>query len=239
MLDLKVVAAVLVTLLGIAIGMGQGAIQQGDLLNFDDLPELAGKLKNFNFDWSTDLLAQSNGDHGLAFNATFDRDQLQELKFTFSQPVKDLTAMYSDAEQPITINGMKVSPKQGQGTLKLKDYRGSIKLGSEVSLDGKCSAVELNDVAFNSSTIKVSTTGFEPSQVQFTRLPPTTFNFEQISGSLWTEAKNTSLSLEGRDLDIAGFMGNFAVELESKTYRLAGNASRIKTVGGKPELVLK
>jgi len=239
MIDLKVVAAVLVTLLGIAAGMGQGAIQQGDLVDLKDLPQFIGKLKDFSFDWDLDLFAQKNGKDKIAINASLKRDQLQEFELTFSQPAENLKAVYSSSSKSIKISGIEIAPKGEQGELKLTNYRGSIKLGSKINLDGKCSAAELNDVSFNSSTIKVSTTGFEPNFLRLTGTPPLTLNFEQVSGDLWTETRNTAISLESRDLDIIGFAGDITIDMSDNTYQLFGNASKVMSVGGQPEIVLK
>lgn len=239
MFDLKVVAAVLITLLGIAAGMGQGVVQQQDLANLKDLPAFFSKLRDVNFDWSPDFFAQGNGKDKITISANFNRDQLQEFELTFSQPIKQLTASYTPSSGNIKINGMSISPKGSQGSLKLKNYRGSIKLGSKVSLDGKCSAAELNDVSFNSSEIKVSTTGFSPSQLQLAGTPPFTLDFEQVSGKLSTGSRNTSISLDKRDLDIVGFEGDLEVDSARSSYHLTGNASRVLSVDGGSKVTLK
>lgn len=239
MIDLKVVAAVLVTLLGIAVGMGQGTIQQGDFTGLKDLPNIVNKIRDFDWGRGTDFFAQENGKEKIAINASLRRDQLQEIKLSFSRPVRSLTATYSSSGGDIKIGGMEISPKGSEGTLKITDYRGSIKLGDRVSLDGKASAADLNGVSFNSSTITVSTTGFEPSHLQLRRLPLTTFNFKQVTGELHAGSRNTSISLEDRDLDITGFSGDLTVDAEQGSYQLAGNASQVMTVSGQPEIVLK
>lgn len=225
MFDLKVITAVFVTLLGIAIGMSQGALDKGDLNDFsgllEDIRSSPGKL--------IDLIT-GKSEMNATIRLQVEVESIPYFKKEFSRPVGELKLKYGFPNSDFYINGAEFSSKQKMVSISVKDYRGTLDIDENLGVKGSANYVSFGDFVFNSSSVRIETNDLEAEKIEVKELPITSFAFEDIEGVVKLFNKN-DVSFRNETVRLMGFKGDLEINFEEDKLYMEGKASEV-SVGG-------
>lgn len=222
MFDLKVITAVFVTLLGIAVGMSQGAVDKGEINDIStllkDISETPRKL--------LDMFKS-----GTQLNASIDLEvvleDIPEFKKEYSRSLSSIRFMYYPGSS-IRINDADFSSKN-KAPISISNFKGSIDIGEELSMKGSGKRAELGDYIFNSSSIRVEAEKITRASYEVRGMPATTFSFDDAKGSI--KLSKSDISLKNESLKVVGFKGDMKIDFENREFVLDGKSAEI-FVGG-------
>ncbi|MDY6788465.1 MAG: hypothetical protein SVV03_00730 [Candidatus Nanohaloarchaea archaeon] len=209
-LNYKVVAAVFVTLLAVAMGIKEPGTGVGslDISVPDSISGLFGK--------GHISLSPGSGKSNTSLEASFSAEK--EL---------DSIGMSESAEE-VRLQGrsayIKMSGLESEVDsidMSLTNFTGSLEFGDNMTLEGEASSMQFNSLPFNapeSTDVKVGVK--DPELIAIEGLEPVNMEFESVSGSF--SSGGTTITLEDKPAFIRNFKGEFARNYTSGMYSLRG-----------------
>lgn len=210
-LDYKVVAAVFVTLLAVAIGMKDSSSGIGGL--DIDIPDSVGDILNLK-------------DRAAIFSSGETPNTSIESSFSSGEDIEKLSI--SDKADVVHIKGKDALIEIGgleadvEGVdMVFANFTGKIKLEGNLTLNGKAESMEFNALPFTASEPKkVSATVTDPVFVSVDKLRSRSMEFEEVSGSF--SSGGTTITLDKEPTSITSFEGVFARNYSSEKYSMNG-----------------
>lgn len=228
MFDMKVVTAVFVTLLGIAIGMSQGAFSKGDLTDMSgflsDLREIPGNLLN---------VLKGGGSINASISLNLEINRIPEFRKGFSRPLKLLSINYTLPNEKFFVNDAEFSSKDKKISVRAESYRGLVELDEDLTLEGSAESISMGKFYFNSSSFRIRTSKLEPDNLAIKGLEAHTFDFGEVTGSIELPKH---ISLLNESLRIVGFKGQMFFNFKKKIFKMKGKAAEVFVGGEKSNI---
>lgn len=210
-LNYKVVAAVFVTLLAVAVGMKDPGTGVGSL--DASIPDSIGDI----LDLGGAAISPSKTPN-ISINATFSvEEDIENLEV--SEKAKSVRLKGKDAG--IELAGLEADVDNLD--VILANFTGDISFGENLSLTGTAGSMEFNSLPFTSSEPKeVNVVLLEPSFVSVDKMRSRKMEFSKATGRFSFGGGDNTLEPNKIPVSITSFEGVFARNYSSGTYSLDG-----------------
>ncbi|MCJ7450613.1 MAG: hypothetical protein MUP58_02630 [Candidatus Nanohaloarchaeota archaeon QJJ-9] len=206
-MDLKVVAAVFITLYGIAIGMAQGNLTTSDLADINTLYEM----------FQESLRSIGEGTGGF-FSSTKPANTTIGASFQYGEP---MTLKFSKKVPKVHIKGenarLKVSGLYSNISnldVRFNNYTGELDFNGNITLDGEFEKVDFGSLPFQADKQQeVKLVVDNPSLLSASKIPNRKFELSSISGVFSSQGKNISLNEDS--VKVTSFTGEFGKNFSS------------------------
>ncbi|MDY6778148.1 MAG: hypothetical protein SVU32_05755 [Candidatus Nanohaloarchaea archaeon] len=221
-MDIKVLAAVFITLFGIAMGMAQGDIQVDDL---SDLAKLAERFKNIrSLGGGLPDLSGGKKAPNTSMTASFTGDTGYRT-FSFKESV-DSIQIRGDRVR-LQIAGLTTTP--ASVSMTLHNFTGTLGMDGNVTVDGTVRSLEVASLPFNTSKPQdVSAVVKDPRYVRIDRMYRTNLQFRSVNGRIKSSV-GVIIQLQKNDTNpvvFRSFTGTFERNFTSGSYSLDGEVFR-------------
>ncbi|MDY6770530.1 MAG: hypothetical protein SV186_01075 [Candidatus Nanohaloarchaea archaeon] len=242
-MDIKVLAAVFLTLFGVAVGMGQGNIQADDLTdlskvtsrfqqNLNKLGGIGGSIAD-TIGGLTGGTETSSPAPNTTMRASFTADT-NRTSMTFESRVDTVAINGSD----ITVKVAGLTADPSSASITLRNYTGKVTFDGNVTIDGSAQLMAFQGLSFNSSEPKDVVIRVEdPGRLAVEGLMREDFTFAHVDGSF--SFTGTTITLSDGPATLRSFTGRFEkwssgrYVLDGKVYRAElGEGSTRFTIGG-------
>lgn len=222
-MEVKVLAAVFLTLFGVAVAMGQGEMTAEDLT---DMGELMSRFQD-------NLQTVSDSGGGL-LDSIRDRGGSSEpanttLEASFTASTDPVSIRLRERVDTVAVNGSDINlsvagltAEPDAASIVLRNYTGRLSFDGNVSLDGRAQVMEFEGLSFDSSSAKsVEIYVDDATSLVVDPLPRTDFAFRQVNGRFSSDG---SFELSGGTAEMRSFTGSF--EKRASNYTLDGMVNR-------------
>jgi len=224
-MDIKVLAAVFITLFGIAVGMADGDLTVDDLSDLDTVKE--------RFDKSMKKI-EKGGD-------IFDGiDTGKEIFETGEPPNTSITASFTTSsatdsitldrgatvtfrgDTRLTINDLTTSEEDFEGSIS--GFTGRVSVGTNTSIEGSATALSFSSLSFNTSEPKdVSVDIDAPEFVRISGIERKPLRFERVNGSFSVDG--TTVSVQNDSVSLGSFSGEVSYDPAGDRFSLDGRVA--------------
>lgn len=217
MLDLRIIIAVILTLWGIAIGISQGVM---------DLKSISS------FSLSDIQLPFFKNEPTLPINAEFYSEKMPSFTKVFRKPLPKLDLTFTPNGK-FLIRNSEVSFAGSIASIELINYRGILKFGEILSIDGKADFIKMGNITLKD--VDVRTGPLNPLNVKFYNAPPSNYEFEKVSGVI--SSSGASVNILEKPITMISFTGDSIFNFVNNTYIFNGKIAKLYS-GGNPILTL-
>jgi hypothetical protein len=214
-MDVKVVAAVFITLFGIAVGMADGDLQMKEVPKLSNLPNVWEYIK-FGDSFSPSGLFNSRKPANTSIEASFTADEARFDK-KFSDPVERIVVSGKGIEMDIA--GFSAGSDRVEVTLT--NYTGRVTFNGNVSLDGNVEAIDVGSLHLESKKPRGITLGVsDPTNISMQGIGGVNLDLNTTTGRF--SSGDTTVRLTGSPANLKWFEGSLAKNFGSGKYRLEG-----------------
>ncbi|MCJ7479263.1 MAG: hypothetical protein MUP63_03755 [Candidatus Nanohaloarchaeota archaeon QJJ-7] len=209
-MDMKVLAAVFITLFAVAIGMSQGNLEVGELGDKFQGFESSGNL--------SDLLEQAD-QSSLNNTVSASLSTPETVEFGAQNPVKLQITTDNTTEFAI---GESTASSQAGATITLGGFRGTVENSpGNTSIDGTVKEVSTQALDLSYSSPKTFSTDYIGKELSLQNLERVTLHLPNSTGTV--DSGGTTIKLDSENAWFKGFTGN--VTFSDSTYDLEGRVA--------------
>ncbi len=237
-MEVKVLAAVFLTLFGMAVAMGQGELTADDLTDMGEImSRFQDNLQKVG-DSGSGILDDIGGGGGsgepanttlsASFTASDERRSIQ-----MREKVDVVAVNGSDIN--ISVSGLDASPDSA--SIRLRNYTGDLAFDGNITMSGTAEVVSLDDLSFDSDSAEsIELYVGDPTSLKIDPVPGTDMAFSSVSGRF---ASDGSFELGDGTAVLRSFTGSFQkrydgnYSLDGKVYRAVLEEGNSRTeIGG-------
>lgn len=206
-------AAVLVSLAATSIAVNGGAsMSMEDGLNFDSIKDLEVSPRSVGA--FTGLVDRPTADTNVEANLGFNGSTPQEIK------------LRSATLEPGNLTDIRAGNKRinSDGSVSIYGFKGTVKLGKPVEIDGKAKGVVSNGVNVSGEfkiDEKVSTNSMELRDVE-----GSVFRLDNVQGTI--RSGSTSAKVSDGELSMNAFTGNMSFDLQNNRMNFTGEVATLE-----------
>lgn len=223
-MDIKVVTAVFLTLLGVAVAMGAGQLSINDL-----------EIPDFSFNDVTkfkDVFSRETVENGsIQVSGSF----ISQGTRSFTVAPTTVSLVMKD-RATVTVNGMQLATPP-QAEIVFTDFHGDISFGQRnVSVSGEAEGTRVNDITVN-QTRSVTLEQVTIRHVEIDAVAVEELGFETGSGRITVDTGNTSqdMDLQNESLQLHDYQGMLRVTPAKQnrtqnshwSYSVTGNVTQV------------
>jgi len=206
-MEVKVLAAVFLTLFGMAVAMGQGNLSAEDLTDMGEImSRFQDNLQKIGDSGSGILDGIGGGDSDRPANTTL------MASFTASDDRRSIrlretvdTVAVNGSDINISVSGLNASPESA--SIVLRNYTGDVSFDGNVTMSGTAEVVAFGDLSFDSeSSEEIDLYVGDPASLEIDQMPRTDLAFSGVSGRF---ASDGSFELDDGTAELRSFTGVF------------------------------
>lgn len=237
-MEVKVLAAVFLTLFGMAVAMGQGELTADDLTDMGEImSRFQDNLQKVG-DSGSGILDGIGGGGGSSQPA----NTTLTASFTASDERRSIrmrekvdTVAVNGSDIDISVSGLDASPDSAY--IMLRNYTGRMAFDGNVTMSGKAEVVAFDDLSFDSDSAEsIELYVGDPVSLEIDPMPRTDMTFSGVSGRFSSDG---SFELDDGTAQLRSFTGSFEkhydgnYSLDGKVYSAVLEEGNTRTeIGG-------
>lgn len=214
-MDLKILAAVFVSLAAVFTGMNGGMFSESDVRDIQSTAGFEAPQASFFSDLPViDRLTQRpEPENNLEARITLDRGSSMSLR---------KAGLEARNLREISSPGINIESDED---IEFRNFNGNVEFGNNTNIKGKASGLESSGV--NVSTSIRLDTNFATDQISVSNTEKTNFKFSEASIEP-LEGSNFPIDTDDSNVNIKSFSGDIDVYTGNRTLNLRGSVHRVK-----------
>lgn len=226
-MDLRVMAAVLITLFIVGIGTSGQDLSLKNLPDFSNITRSIGDTFKGGFD-----SVKSSGDSETRISSNIvSKGNVSPIMYEGSMR----KVVIEGDEISIDLAGFQTSSRE----IMLENFSGFVNVGENVSISGKVGSIDIGSKKFDSDSKRIlSAISSSPSRISIKNVSKLDLTFSDAEGSLGLNSQQ--INIDSAPLSFEGFYGMFEKSFADDSYILEGSVKKgvvgvgeSKTVVGK------